>query len=116
MFKLTRVFDCRPLDPFTGKRDEVDRDQLPTCHRCRRRHAKIWQFTEIGTGEIVNVGPACGSKLASTSPEAFNFTQNEVLLIKTAEKGRLSAVFKERVQARALELAQGIPFPPRSRR
>lgn len=58
-YKLLRVFDLRPYDPDLGIRFPIDDDVKAICHRCNKKHAKVYEVLDRLTHQEVTVGGTC---------------------------------------------------------
>jgi hypothetical protein len=54
---LVAAYDVRPVDFASGKRVALPAEELPQCHRCNRRHAKVYVVTN--GAETRTVGSGC---------------------------------------------------------
>lgn len=94
-WRLVRVFDVRPIDWATGKRaavSSVDEDLLPNCHRCEKKHAKVYEITD-GRRNL-NVGSGCVKKIANGwEPRA-----EEIKAARAADAAHVKALRAEKVE------------------
>lgn len=113
--RLLRVFDVRPVDPFSGMREPAAdykmHHEAPLCVRCGREHVKVYEV-ECDDGQSYQVGSSCVSRtFGGWQPDKGEITR----ATSAATKARKAAEEAQRKAwvADAVKRVLGVcPVPP----
>lgn len=117
--RLLRVFDVRPVDPFSGMREPAAdykmHETAPLCVRCGREHVKVYEV-ECDDGQAYQVGSGCVAKtFGGWEPGKEEITRArkaETKARKVADEAARKAWVEEAIQ-RVLEVCPiRPPVPP----